>query len=653
MNGFSTLVQALTENKSPSSGIHFINGAQDIRNITYTKLLDRALGLLHHIQQAGVNQGDQLILLTQRNEAFVEGFWAAQLGGVIAVPLSFGISDEHKWKLFRIIKQLTTSWILLDQAHVTRLEKFAGLNNLQAEWNSIKNHLFIIEQVPNFSAQGKIAAINEDDTTFIQFSSGTTSDPKGVVLTHKNLVTNITGIGIGMKITGADTTLSWMPLTHDMGLIGFHLVPLFFGISQYTIPTEVFIRRPLLWLQMMNQLKATVTCSPNFGYQHCLNAWSNDKAGDLNLKCIRLIFNGAEPISVPLINRFLETFSSYGLKRQSMFTVYGLAEASLAVAFPEAEVPFKYVNLKRSSLSPGANVVFEEDGIPFVVEGKGVQGCEIRITAHDSTVLPLNYIGKIEIKGDNVTGGYLNMPGLNEQMINDGWLNTGDLGFLNDEEDLVVTGRAKDIIFINGQNYYPHDIEIIAEARLGIDKGKIAACGVRKTEDVEDRVILFVLHKGAEESFYPQIASLKRVISEAIGISVTEVIPVNKIPKTTSGKVQRYLLGENYLNGEFEETINNIHAWLLLSDTFENKELDSIEQKLKIICEELIPGNPVKPEDNFFEIGATSLLLAQLHHRVDEEFPGKLQISDFFEYPTIKQLSAHLQSKMADSASYS
>jgi len=654
MNGFSTLVQALTDNKNPSSGIHFINGAHDVRSTTYSNLLSRSLGLLNYFQQSGLTEDDQLVLITQRNEAFLEGFWASLLGGVVAVPLSFGISDEHKWKLFRIIKQLSQPWIVLDQAHVTRLEKFTELNNLQTEWDGIKDRLFVIEQIPNFSGPGKIAEINENQTAFIQFSSGTTSDPKGVVLSHKNLVTNIKGIGHGMRITDADTTFSWMPLTHDMGLIGFHLVPLFFGISQYIMPTEVFIRRPLLWLQMMAQLQATVTCSPNFGYQHCLNAWTADKAGDLNLNCVRLIFNGAEPISVPLINLFLETFGDYGLKRQSMFTVYGLAEASLAVAFPEAETPFKYVTLNRSNLASGAKVAPDESGLSFIVEGKAVLGCQIRITADDGQVLPLNHIGKIEIKGDNVTAGYLNMSELNEQMIKDGWLNTGDLGFLNDDENLVVTGRAKDIIFIGGQNYYPHDIEIIAETHLGIDKGKIAVCGVREAMDTEEQVIVFVLHKGAEETFYPQIAPIKRAITEAAGIKITAVIPVTRIPKTTSGKVQRYLLGEDYLNGVFDETINNIDAYFLSSDALENENLDNIQQKLKIICEELIPGKQVEANDNFFEIGATSLLLAQLHQCVDEEFPGKLQISDFFEYPTIKQLSAYIQGKTVDSTtSYS
>ncbi|HEY4327650.1 MAG TPA: non-ribosomal peptide synthetase [Mucilaginibacter sp.] len=653
MNVFKTLVQALIENENPSASIHFINGVNDTRSITYNQLLNRSLGLLKHFQESGVDEGDELILLTQRNEAFIEGFWASILGGITAVPLSFGISDEHKWKFFRIVKQLGRPWVLLEQGNASRLEKFAEINNLQAEWNSIKDRLFVLEQIPLFAGPGKMVEIDENRTAFIQFSSGTTSEPKGVVLSHKNLVTNIKGIGLGLEITPEDTILSWMPLSHDMGLIGSHLVPLFFGISQYIMTTELFIRRPILWLEKMSEAQASITCSPNFGYRHCLNAINASNSTSLNLNKVRLILNGAEPISVPLADEFLETFGNFGLKRESMLTVYGLAEASLAVAFPKAGTHFKSVTLSRSHLSSGTEVVPDESGLSFAVEGKAVLGCQTRITTNEGKILPLNHIGNIEIKGDNVTRGYLNAPELNEEIITDGWLKTGDLGFLNDDGDLVVTGRAKDIIFINGNNYYPQDIEMIAETYFDIEAGKVAACAVRDLQREEDHIIMFVIHKGAEETFYPKIAPLRRIINEMAGVKITEVIPVSKIPKTTSGKIQRYLLGQYYMSGIFDDTINNINAYNLSTDGPEKEDINDVGQKLRIICEDLVPGKQVKIGDNIFEMGTTSLMLAQLHQRINNEFPDVLQIGDFYEYPTIEQLTTHIQSKITNGHAYS
>ncbi|MET1053973.1 MAG: non-ribosomal peptide synthetase [Pedobacter sp.] len=645
MNYPSTLIQTLNNLQHSSSSINYIRGEQESYSTSYAELRERALGLLHHFQQSGLTKGDHIVLITQNNTAFVEAFWATVLGAAVAVPVSFGISNEHRWKLFRILSQLNQPWIVIDQANVVRLEKFAENNDLHEEWSQLKDRLFIVEKIPNFKERGTIAQVEPEETALIQFSSGTTSDPKGIVLSHKNLVTNIAGIGEGMKISNADTTFSWMPLTHDMGLIGFHLTPLFFDIDQYIMPTEIFIRRPLLWLEKISR-KITVTCSPNFGYQHCLNAWKTSSGENIDLSAIRLIFNGAEPISVNLTEQFLKTFEPYGLKPTTMFTVYGLAEASLAVAFPEAGKLFKTVSLGRSHLKAGMEVVADQSGIAFVVEGKAVKGCKIRITATEGTLLPANTIGRIEIRGDNVTSGYLNLPEINMQMIRDGWLNTGDLGFLDADQNLVVTGREKDIIFVNSQNYYPHDIEMIVEDSLSIDKGKIAACGVRKPGDIQDQVILFVIHKGPLEGFVPQIPALKRTVNEQAGLEVAEVIPLSKIPKTTSGKIQRYLLGSQYLDGEFDGMLDQIRQYSYLIMPNKGPALEgTVEQVLTNICTELIPEKKIGPDDNIFEAGTTSLLLASIYQRIDEAYPGKLELTDFFDYPTLNELAAFIRSK--------
>jgi acyl carrier protein len=194
---------------------------------------------------------------------------------------------------------------------------------------------------------------------------------------------------------------------------------------------------------------------------------------------------------------------------------------------------------------------------------------------------------------------------------------------------------------------------MIAETHAGIEAGKVAACAVRDQRREEDHVILFVIHRGAEESFYPRIAPLKRIINEIAGIKISEVIPVSKIPKTTSGKIQRYLLGQFFMSGVFDDIVNNINAYNLSTDGSEKEDSNNIEQKLKSICGDLVPGKQVKTDDNIFEMGTTSLMLAQLHQRIDEEFPDMLQISDFFEYPTIGQLTNHIQSKIIQGQTYS
>lgn len=640
-----TLIDAILNNKNPKERIHFIRGAEEEFALTYETLKQRALGLCAFFRTHGIVGRDEIILLSQRNEAFIEGFWAAILGGNPAVPLSFGISDEHKWKLFRVWKQLRSPWLLLDMHQKERLEKFAALNGLDAMWKTIQEKVIIVEQIPALVSSEDFAVTGEDDTAIIQFSSGTTSEPKGIVLSHGNVMSNIRGIIKGMAMTNDDSTFSWMPLTHDMGLIGFHLTPFVQGVGQYLMPTDLFIRRPSLWFQKINSVKASVTCSPNFGYQHYLNALDrNQQNENIKLDHIRLIFNGAEPISVSLTKSFLEKMAVFGLKESTMFTVYGLAEASLAVAFPEPGKAFRYVTLRREDLQVGMQVTYSAQGIPFVIEGTAIDGCEIRIVGLDQSRLPSNHIGKVEIKGNNVTKGYLGQDTLNSEIIREGWLDTGDLGFLTSEGELVITGRWKDILFVNGQNYYPHDVEQILENQGIAESGKVAVTGVSNQDTGQDKVLVFLLYKGKLASFASQVSAAKELINEQLGIAVQEVVPVNQLPKTTSGKIQRYQLSRRYEEGDFDAVIAALRQ---LDKRHENdlQGFNVIERTLKEICDKLIVEKPIAVNENIFEIGTSSLVLAQIHQHIEEVYPGKVEVTDFFDYPTIRELAGYIAGK--------
>ncbi|MGK9127597.1 non-ribosomal peptide synthetase [Olivibacter sp. SA151] len=640
-----TLVDTIISNKGPNARIHFIRGAEEEFALSYETLKQRALGLRAFLHGQGVTQGDEIILLSQRNEAFIEGFWAAVLGGNPAIPLAFGISDEHKWKLFRIWQQLQSPWLLLDATQKERLEKFVALNGLNSLWQSVQKKSIVIEEIPPLTVADDFIAVEETDTAIIQFSSGTTSSPKGIVLSHKNILTNIRGIIKGMAMTEADSTFSWMPLTHDMGLIGFHLTPFVQGVDQYLMPTDLFIRRPWLWFQKISQVRSTVTCSPNFGYQHYLSALERNQSQDaLALNHVRLIFNGAEPIAVPLVQQFLKKMQIYGLNDTAMFTVYGLAEASLAVAFPEPGKRFRYVTLDRERLQMNTQVQYTENGVSFAVEGKPIAGCFVRIVGPDQSILSANHIGKIEIKGENVTKGYLKQEELNREVFHEDWLDTGDLGFLTTDGELVVTGRWKDIIFVNGQNYYPHDLEQILQSKGVTGAGRVAVTSVRGEGEERDKILVFILYKGRLPDFVPIINAVKGVVSEQLGIEVQEVLPINQLPKTTSGKIQRYQLSSRYQQGDFNQVIQELLELSAMDDKGQ-QGVSTIEKTLKGICDGLLANKRIDLDENIFEIGTTSLVLAQIHQQIEEIYPGKVEVTDFFDYPTIRQLASYINGK--------
>ena len=650
-----TLNAALLAQQDTDRWVTFVEGKQEHRQLTYKALLARAMMLLFDFQEAGLTVGDQVIILHKDNQTFVEAFWACVLGGMVPVPIAVGISDEHKGKLFRVFNKLERPHLFTTDEHLERLAHFAEHNHLHESLQILKNKTILSNLMEDHEHRGQAHTPAENDTAFIQFSSGSTSEPKGVVLTHKNIMVNLNAIAVGADYHKDDISLSWMPLTHDMGLLGFHLNMIAVGMSQCLMPTDLFSRRPLLWMEKVSELKATVTCSPNFGYKHYLKALKNKNLENIDLSHVRVIYNGAEPISVELCEQFLETLKPYGLKREAMFTVYGLAEATLAVAFPKLGEPYRAIYVDRHALLMGDAVRCvnhdHPDAVGFAVEGPAVTDMEIKITDDSNAILAENCIGLVQIKGESVTAGYYMDDDANHHALTgDGWLNTGDLGFITDQNELVITGREKDIIFSNGLNYFPHDIEAVALQLQELELGKVIAYGVRQPNQDTDQLVIFILFRADVKDFIGIVRDVMRHINEQTGLEVEQVIPVNRIPKTTSGKLQRRLLGDAYLNGEYDEVIHQIEQLLSASHAQQQGDMTETEFKLKSIFEDVVKDKAIDIQDNFFEIGLSSLSLTEIHQEIDNHYPGLVDITDMFEYQSIKELAIFLEHKSTSSS---
>ena len=440
-----------------------------------------------------------------------------------------------------------------------------------------------------------------------------------------------------------------MPLTHDMGLIGFYLV-LFANHSHINLmPTDLFVRRPLLWMQTAARKRATLTCSPNFGYRHFLKVLGDRKLEGADLSSIRAIYNGAEPISVPLCNEFMQALAYTGLRKSAMYPVYGLAEACLAVAFPEPGTDYRWIRVNRHKLGLGSSIeinpVDARDVIELMSVGGSLPNMEIRIADDARAPVPAGQVGHILIRGPNVTQGYVGDPEATALVLGaDGWLDTGDLGVMH-EGNLYIAGRSKEIIFVNGQNYYPYDLENIAQRAPGLDLNKVVAAGVAKPGAQGEELMVFVLHRGGLEEFVATAGAVSRLISEHTGIEVAQVIPVKRIPKTTSGKVQRHLLEKSFVDGEYDQDLAELAA-LRHAHTGSQVSGSELEGKLQAICEAALPGKRIDVTDNLFEIGASSLKLIEIHENIDREYPGLIDLTELFDHPTIQDLAKHLEGKL-------
>jgi acyl-CoA synthetase (AMP-forming)/AMP-acid ligase II/aryl carrier-like protein len=415
------------------------------------------------------------------------------------------------------------------------------------------------------------------------------------------------------------------------------------------MPTDLFVRRPLLWLQLASEKRVTITCSPNFGYRHFLKVLGDRRLEKIDLSRIRSIYNGAEPISVELCNEFMRALKYTGLKRSAMFPVYGLAEACLAVTFPQPNADYRWIRVNRHKLGVGATVELNpgdaRDALELMCVGRVVPNTELRIVDDSRAQLPQGQVGHILIRGPSVTRGYFGDAQATALAIDaDGWVDTGDLGVLL-EGELYIAGRSKEIIFGNGQNYYPYDLENIAQRAPGLDLNKVVAAGVAKDAQGEVLVI-FVLHRGSMQDFLAVATSVGRLVNEHTGLEVAQVIPTKRIPKTTSGKVQRHLLEQAYIDGEFDAELKELESLRQAQGGAAHVSGTELETRLQSICEAALPGKRIDVHDNLFDIGASSLKLIEIHEHVDRDFPGLIDLTELFDYPTIAQLAKHLEGKL-------
>ncbi len=630
-------------------GITFVEHSSSESFLSYQELYQFSLKGLSLLQKSGLKPKDELVFQVEDNKAFIILFWSCVLGGIIPVPLSIGKNDDQKAKLFNVWSILDNPYLASTPEQLDKISKY-GLSNSQSHLSTrIRGKSINFEELYASADPGVIHQSKPTDLAFVQFSSGSTGSPKGVMLTHENLITNVAAIGSAAGYSASDSTLSWMPLTHDMGLIGFHINPIFSRMNQYLMPTGVFVRNPTLWLSKATQHGTTVLCSPNFGYKYLLKHLDESTNYSWDLSAVRIIYNGAEPISEDLGQTFLNTLAKYGLQRNAMCPVYGLAEASLAVSMSRMEEEVISVALDRNQLNIGDRVSLttSENALSFVNVGKAVNDVFINITDEDGQEVEEEVIGKVKIKGRNVTSAYYNNLEITNQTIsNDGWLDTGDLGFIK-EEALYITGRAKDIFFVNGQNFYPHDLERIAEGVEGIELNKVIISGTAGTGVQSEEVIAFVFHRGKLDLFIPISQALKSHVNAQTGVEIARVIPVRDIPKTTSGKLQRFKLVERYKSGDYSQILKEIVSLQKTHNEVDSADVQpetETEKGLTEIWKKLFNRQEISMTERFFEIGGNSLKGAEFGMAVLKRFEVDLPLTALYSNQSIPEIASILDS---------
>lgn len=385
-----------------------------------------------------------------------------------------------------------------------------------------------------------------DDVATVQYSSGSTGIPKGVLLTHAALLNNIRAIRDGLGLTAVDISVNWIPLYHDMGLVGAFLHPLLNGCPTVLIPTTDFMRDPALWLWAIHRYRGTFSWAPNFAYALCAKRIANADIDGLDLSSWRLAINAAEPVLAGTIQDFASRYAAYGYRPETMRPVWGLAENVTAATAHPVGVPPRIEMIDRAALAAGVARPTTEDGFPSVSVGHCLPGYAIQIRS-DGRVQPDRHVGRIWLRSPSLTIGYHRDPVQTAEVLVDGWLDTGDCGYLADDDLFFVT-REKDLLVVGGEKYAPHDLETVIGGVPGVRDGCTVVFGVMNEERGTEDLVAVAETRESGAALESLREAIRRAVTEATGLSLRHVllVPPGGVQKTTSGKLARSATRQRY-----------------------------------------------------------------------------------------------------------
>ncbi|CAM3320960.1 MULTISPECIES: fatty acyl-AMP ligase [Sphingomonas] len=550
---FDTLGEALDYAASGARGLNFHDARGTLtRPYPFAELREDALACARRLIASGVKPEERIALVAETGPEFAALFFGVVYAGAWPVPLplptSFGGRDSY-------IEQLRVQLASCDPKMLIFPPELAQMASAAAQAAGVEGidwDSFATREAPETT----LPQASPDAIAYLQYSSGSTRFPHGVAITHHALLNNLAAHSHGMKIQDSDRCISWLPWYHDMGLVGCFLSPIANQVSTDYLKTEDFARRPLAWLDMISRNPGTsVSYSPTFGYDICARRISSQtKASDrFDLSRWRLAGNGADMIRPDVMQSFVDAFADAGFQATAFLPSYGLAEATLAVSIMPPGEGIRVELVEETQLSGGARGTDRPQRFRAIVNcGKPARDMEIQIREEDGTPLPDGAIGKVWCKGPSVMVGYFRDQEATDACLVDGWLDTGDMGYMS-KGYIYIVGRAKDMIIVNGRNHWPQDIEWAVEQLPGFKAGDIAAFAITTPGGEETPAVLVQCRSSDDEERARLRDEIRERVRAVTGMNcVIELIPPRTLPRTSSGKLSRAKARNLYLAGEIK-----------------------------------------------------------------------------------------------------
>ncbi len=534
-----TVNAALEAAARTSSGLTFVDAREEDTFLPFSELFLRAQRVAGALRERGIRTGDRVAMVLPTSVAFMDAFFGALLAGAVPVPLyppvRLGRLAEYHRATARMLIA-SGARIVLSDGRVRLL-----LGESVAAARPALGLVTVSQLVEEGSPYQE--AVFGDQLGVVQFSSGSTVDPKPVALSQANLVSQCAVLRAltPPAADGHELGVTWLPLYHDMGLIGCLLSAVTFPGPLTLLPPELFLARPALWLRTLSRHRGTISAAPNFAYALCLKRVKDADLEGVDLSRWRYALNGAEPISGEVMRRFAQRFAAQGFDPAALMPVYGLSEASLAVTFTPRRSPLREARVDATGLAARGEVLSGSRQIPSV--GVPVPGFEVEVRSEGGEALGEGRVGNIFARGPSVMTGYLDQPEATARALFDGWLDTGDLGFWQ-EGELYVSGRAKDLVIIRGANHSPQEFEECLEGLEGFRAGCVVALGFTP-EDAQSEALLILAERAQDQASGEEDSALEERIRTAvtertkIRPHTVKVIPPGTLPRTSSGKMRR------------------------------------------------------------------------------------------------------------------
>lgn len=527
--------------------------------ISYGALYRGALAVAAGLRERGLEPRQTVALMLPTSRDYFFAFFGILLAGGVPAPIYPPTRpsqiEDHLKRHARILSNAEAVLLLT----IPEAKPVARLLKSQVE---TLRHIATVAEL----TQGSVGAGTTpepalpEDLAFLQYTSGSTGNPKGVMLTHRNLLTNLRAMGKAVNASSDDVFISWLPLYHDMGLIGAWLGSLYFAFPLVSMSPLSFLARPKRWLWTIHNHRGTLSAAPNFAYELCLSKLEESELEGLDLSSLRLAFNGAEPVSPNTVRRFSERFAKYGLRPEAMSPVYGLAESSVGLAFPPPGRTAPVDRIQRQALELAGKAIpaepDDDQALEVVACGQVLNGHQLRVIDSKGRELPERRQGRLQFRGPSCTRGYIRNPEATNSLFDGDWLDSGDLAYLADG-DLYLTSRVKDLIIRAGRNLYPYEVEEAAGDIPGVRKGCVAMFGATDPASATERVVVIAESRETDRTRLEQLKQqVQSVATELLDMPPDEVVmaPPHTVLKTSSGKIRRSACKELYEQGRLDQT---------------------------------------------------------------------------------------------------